>query len=411
MSFGLRLAGALWVFYGLTLGMKAGAWGFFAPEIQKELGLSAADIGLVAGVVFGGTAVFMPIAGLFIARFGARRSIFVGLGLGVLGLLGTSQSDRVWQFVIGGVLLAASTSFGGILPIQTLVTHWFKRLRSRVMAVVFTATPIWGAMSFQLYALLLTAMTWRVAIAWLAVIFPLGLLLTLAFIRNRPADAGEGIDGDPLGTATTVPTPRVPWRELRAALMSPMFAFITLSVTIATLPYLFFTTYGRMLIESFGLPTDVAVGALSLITLATLIGRLSVSAADFVEPVFLILVTLVSNIVGIGLILLAPTPLLVNAASVLIGISFGLGFLLSPILIARYFGEEMFTAVESVRVALVVGFNAGVTPLVGYVVDVSGSFVTAMVGILAVQGLSLAGVAAVLVSRRVGLRADAPPPT
>ena len=106
MNFGFRLAAALWVYYGLTLGMKAGAWGFFAPEIRKDLGFTAADIGFVAGVVFGGTALFVPIAGFFIARYGTRKSMCLGLALGVFGILLTAAGTTLWHFVAGGILLA-----------------------------------------------------------------------------------------------------------------------------------------------------------------------------------------------------------------------------------------------------------------------------------------------------------------
>jgi MFS family permease len=359
----------------------------------------------------------MPLGGLFIARYGSRKSIFIGLGLGVLGLLITSQGRSMSAFIAGAVLLAASTSFGGIIPLQTLVTHWFKRRRARVMAVVFTATPIWGALSYKIYAWLLEYMSWRGAIAWLTVIFPLGLALTLIFIRNRPEDVGEAMDGEPLRPESAIPqnlpppsTGAIDTVELRRSLFSGTFAFVASSVAISTLPYLFFTTYGRLLLESLQLPTSVAVGALSLITLATLIGRLSISIADFVEPVLLIVVTMIFNIIGMGLILLFPTALLVNLAALLLGISFGLGFLLSPILISRFFGERLFTPLESTRVALVVGFNALVTPLVGYLVDVTGSFVVSMELIMAIQVLSLLGVIGFLIKRRIGVERAAAQP-
>ncbi len=405
MSFGIRLAGALWVYYGLTLGMKAGAWGFFAPAIKTDIGLSTGDIGLVAGVVFGSTALFVPVAGFFIARFGTRKSMYLGLALGVFGILLTAAGTALWHFILGGVLLAASTSFGGVVPIQTLVTHWFKRLRSRVMAVVFTATPLWGAMSFQLYAFLLQYMTWRAAVAWITLIFPLGLLLVVFFFRDRPQEIGQEADGLPMGT-TNAETAKAQHDELdpavlRKAFLSPMFAFITLSVAISTLPYLFFTTYGRILLESLHLSTDVAVNALSLITLATAIGRLGVAVADFVEPVYLIVLTMIANILGLLILWFMPTPLMVTASSLLLGIGFGLGFLLAPILLGRYFHERLFTTLEGVRMSLVVGFNAVMTPLIGYMVDASGSFITSIILMVVVQTVALVGTVGFITQRRL----------
>lgn len=413
MYYGFKLAAVLWTYYGLTLGMKAGAWGFFAPEISAEVGLNATEIGLVAGIVFAGTALFTPIAGFYISKYGCKRSMIIGLVFGAAGLGLTSVSESFYQFAIGGVLLAASTSFSGVVPLQTLTTVWFERYRSRAMAIIFTATPIWGALAYPLYDYMLNYMTWRGAVGVLTLIFPIGLGFVLGYVKDSPSEIGQPVDGiakeDPkvperVGPSKTTSSPTMPdgtpW-TIKRALLSPLFAFITLSVVVCTLPYLFFITYGRLLLESVDVSTEIAVAALASLTLATLFGRLSASLADFFDARNLVLAALISNLFGMLIVVNSQAEVLVYLSVFLMGASFGLSFLIAPILLARYFGKTVFAAVEGVRMSIVVGLNAFLTPVFGYMIDLSGSYLLPFDVILSINGIALVGLLAQMVHSRM----------
>ena len=401
-------------YYGLTLGLKFGAWGFFAPEISREVGFSPTEIGLVAGILAGGTAVFTPMAGLFISKYGCKRSMILGLALGAVGMLATSVSTDLMGFSIGAVLLAASTSFSGVVPLQTLTTLWFDKYRSRAMAVIFTGTPIWGALSYPMYDLMLNFGTWRMALVVLTLIFPIGLALVLLFVKDSPEQIGQPVDGINAKTldavklnSRTEPKPAdsesgaADW-TVKSVLLSPLFALITLAVVICTLPYLFFVTFGRLFLESVNVSTTIAVAALAGLTLATLAGRLLASLADFVDARYLVLAALICNLVGTSTVLVSQSELLVYLSVFLIGLSFGLSFLIAPILLARVFGKTVFAPIEGVRMAIVVGLNAGLTPLFGYLVDLSGSYLLPLQIILVVNAMTAIGLGLNIVATRYG---------
>jgi MFS family permease len=385
MYYGYKLAAALWVFYGVTLGMKFGAWGYFAPEVAKELGFSATEIGLVASTVLGGTGVFTAIAGPFIARYGCRASMFLGQALGIAGITITALATPLWQFILGAVFLAASTSFGGVIPIQTLTTNWFEKYRSTVMAAVFTATPIWGAASFPFYQWTTDALGWRGAFLSINFIFPIGLTLIWLFFRNTPVDMGIEIDGGRAGIARPVRAEaESSWTE-RRALLSLQFWAITLGVLICTLPYLYMTTYGRLAVESVGGTREVAVAALASLTLATLAGRLVVAAADLISERIIMMAAFAVNIAGLALFALVQSGSAIYAGVFLMGAGFGLSFLLAPILLARAFGRKVFAVVEATRMALVTGLNAALTPVFGFMIDTSGTHVMPLATIGAIH--------------------------
>ena len=407
--YGFPLAIVLWIYYGLTLGLKAGYWGFFAPEITAAVQLSATDVGLVAGVMLGASAIFMPMAGVLIDRVGVRNSMFFGLGIGALGMLATAVGEHLSHFILGALLIAASSSFSGVIPLQTLIIHWFQLYRARAMAIVFTASPIWGSASYALYEYLLRFFSWRETIAGLIIIFPLGALLTFFFVKNRPADIGQTADGIPDGdprkgraekSGAASPDRRSdPAKEwtMRGALLSAPFALVTLATSVSMLPFLFFLTYGRLFMESVGIPTAVAVGAMMSLTLAGLFGRLVASLADIIDARILTLGALCCNLLGVFLILGTKVPFLIYTAVFFFGVSFGLAFLLAPLLLARYFGSELFSRVEGVRTAIVVGLNAALTPLFGMLIDHYGTYALALQLILAVNIISMLGLVASLV--------------
>ena len=178
---------------------------------------------------------------------------------------------------------------------------------------------------------------------------------------------------------------------MKTALLSPQFALITLSVVVCTLPYLFFVTYGRLLLESVNVSTGVAVAALAGLSLATLAGRLSASLADFVDARVLVMGALMSNLTGMAAILTSQTDLVVYAAVFLMGLSFRLAFIIAPISLARVFGRAVFAPIEGMRMSIVVGLNAGLTPLFGYLIEVSGSYLLPLQIILSVNTVAVIG--------------------
>ena len=133
------------------------------------------------------------------------------------------------------------------------------------------------------------------------------------------------------------------------------------------------------------------MAALAGLALATLAGRLSASLADFVDARLLVMGALVSNLLGITGILTSQNDVVVYATVFLIGLSFGLAFIIAPILLARFFGKAVFAPIEGARMSIVVGLNAALTPLFGYLIEASGSYLLPLHIILGVNGITVIG--------------------
>ena len=169
--------------------------GFAAGELQRDLGLSASQYGLGAGLFFLGYCLFEIPSNLILERVGARRWIArIMIGWGLVSTLTMFVTD-VWSFMAARVLLGIAEA--GFFPGMILyLTYWIPASdRARAGALFMMAAPvavIVGApVSEALLALdgALGLKGWQ----WLFMVegLPAALLglVTLRFLTDRPEDA------------------------------------------------------------------------------------------------------------------------------------------------------------------------------------------------------------------------------
>ena len=151
-----------------------------APTLSQEFGLSASDLGLLAGGYFLGFSVTQLPLGTWLDRHGPRKVILYFLGIAVLGCLASSLSTNFSGLLAARILCGAGVSACLMAPLtgyrrwfdaSTLMraTSWMMMTGSLGMVAstlpVQWLTPLlgWQALFAGLAALLLIAMT---MIAW-----------------------------------------------------------------------------------------------------------------------------------------------------------------------------------------------------------------------------------------------------
>jgi MFS family permease len=136
-----------------------------------------------------------------IVRWGIRKTFGIGSALIFVGALWLSLiAARPWHYWVGfGVLIATGISFGTIVPAATAITRWFSRYRGRTMAVTLSASGFAGFFVSPLINRILTANggNWRQAWAVVAGISVLSAIVAFVFVRERPEDLGQSVDGGP----------------------------------------------------------------------------------------------------------------------------------------------------------------------------------------------------------------------
>lgn len=404
--YGWFLVGIGFLVYGLGIGPGYYSWGFFAPEIIADLGLTREQIGSVFGTFTLTFALVGPLTAIAIRRFGIRLTVTTGALVAALGFGLVSQADSLTQLylyysLLGGVGIGLSTG----LPSQTLAVYWFRRYRARAIAIMMLGAAVVGGLVTPLDDWILRMWGWRTAWMLVACVSVLTALIAAIFIRNRPEDLGQAPDGaQPDGDRSAAmglsPNAAIgaeaSWTALQA-IRTPQFAVATLAAMANVVPWRVLTAHGRLHFEDLGFTPTVAAAILGVRVGISGVGRISGALGDYLPPTRVMALALVINGLGLAGLLFADTEALAYVCVVFLGIGYGAAYISEPVVFANFFGRAAFVGTTGLRV-VIIGIVGWLAPtLAGASADRTGSY-TSAITILMVG--CFAGAVAILLCRR-----------
>ena len=207
-------------------------------------------------------------------------------------------------------------------------------------------------------------------------------------MRNCPEDLGVQPDDAKTSAETHVLNTgikRVQSRVIWEAVRSPQFIFLVFLSVAAVAPNSLVVVHGRLHLENLGLTQAEAVGVLSIASLIGITGRLSSGLADFVSPKNILFFALALECFGCFGLIFAEVQLVAYLSVIAIGMGFGASFQLVTVLIGRYFGRDVFSSIQGLRIAAAGVFNAIIPWAVGLSADFTGHYSLA----LALEGTAL----------------------
>ena len=188
-----------WVMIALVLAIAAVSFldrsniSIAAPFLRKDLAIDDKQIGLVFTAFSLGYALMQPFAGRMADRFGARRSIAIGV---VLWSVLTSATAMITPALSGGfaILLLVRVALGVgeaiIFPASNrLVANWIPpRERGLANGLVFSGVGLGAGIAPPLITMAIAADGWRWGFWLCAAIGVAMLLVWLLVSRERPED-------------------------------------------------------------------------------------------------------------------------------------------------------------------------------------------------------------------------------
>ena len=379
--YGWPLVGVGALFYGLGIAPAYYSWGFFAPEIIGDVGITRQDIGEIFGAFTLMLAFSSVLAAAAIHRWGIRVTVPVGALIAATGWYLVGRADSLVDFylsyaLLGGIGVGLST----LVPAQTVSVYWFLKYRARAMAVIFLGAALVGAIVTPVDAIILEQSDWRTAWIYICATSVSVAFVTIVFLRNRPEDIGQRYDG-----AAEHELQASDQREqrftLRQAITTPQFYIATLADVANAVPWRIITAHGRLHLENLGFAPTAAAAILGIRVGMSGVGRLSGSLSDFVRPTHVMALALMLSALGVGGLVFVESANAAYVCVVLMGIGYGAAFTTTPVVFGSFFGRSAFVGTAGLRVATtgVVGFMGA--SWAGAVADKTGSYTSALVAL------------------------------
>lgn len=176
-----------------SLGFGRFAIGMLLPSMEKSLGLSYSQMGYISTANFIGYLASVLISGFIAARIGARKLIFLALGLVGGSMLLVSRAGGFFEVLI----LYTLTGFGSgasNVPVMGLVSAWFNsRQRGRAAGFIVIGSGFAIVLSGKLIPYINRisgAEGWRISWLVLSCLVVFIAFLSYILLRDRPADKG-----------------------------------------------------------------------------------------------------------------------------------------------------------------------------------------------------------------------------
>lgn len=374
--------------YGLPL---------FYPLWVKEFGWRRDQI------IFGNTLskiVVGPIlgfvAGWAMEKYGPRLVMLLGALGAAAAMLGFSVMNSTTALYGFFFFNALGYLCAGPLPNQVLLSHWFSRLRGRVMGIAYVGIGVGGMLVPWIVRYFNQEFGWRGSLKALAGLFAVVMLSALVIIKRRPADLGLFPDGDEQPATTANPNAKP--ISLNRIIKTPAF-WLLAAGSVFSISAIGGVMQNLALYIADIMPkeqADLTKTTISSITLgASITGRIVMGLlADRFTKKYVMLVTYLIVGLSIPLLIFAKDyPALLYVFAVTFGFGLGADYMLIPLMAAECFGLAALSRVLGVIIMSDAVGEATLPTLVASIRETTGSYAY---GFAMITGLALLGAVAIL---------------
>jgi MFS family permease len=373
---------------GVVGGFYLVSFGMFLPFLIKEFGWNRGYASLAATINIIIMGVCGPLAGAFIMKYGAKRSIVMGNCIGFIGFALLCFHSRLWElFLAYGILIGVGAGFGGLLASTTVINNWFVRKRRMALSIFLGSGGAAGIFMGPLMMHLITGIGWRRTYLVIAAsIFVFSFLVPAIFIKNKPQDLGQVPDGvNPASAPAQSYTPK-----LRASYKTPVdftakeamrtrslwLLIIYFSLSMLAIQALMTHLVAHMF--DIGISPTKAAFAMSIMSALMTFAQFILGFVGLRYSVHTIAIGAeFLKMIGVVLLVLTHTLPFVFASMVFLGFGSGAVIVATMNIFPDYFGVSSYPKIMgTVRLTWAFASALG-APLAGFVRESTGSYIPA----------------------------------
>ena len=400
--YGYIVLAAIWVIYFFNVATPLYGVSAINANMVAATGFDAAVVGTAVSISTAMQGVTSPVVGTLVAKKGVRLPLIIGSVLLVISgfCLAFLPVTPAGFILFYGVMVGAGMGFAGILTTQCTVNEWFAQKKAMAIALAVSAGGV-GGFVLPLVCQAISDVRWNLGWLFIGATCCISVILSVFVMKNRPADVGEVPDGRAYaekhaavhGTAEAGPV-----YSLGKVFRTSAIWLVVVGSALRNV--LYYATVGHIVLYLVGngIPNVQAVATISVMSMASLIGRF---VAGFITGKVLsarmegVLSNLFCTAAIVLLVFCGQSLLLMNLGGALMGLGLGMGYISQPLVTTECYGKENFSAISG-WTSILSYVAAAVGPLVaGLAAKATGSYVTIYLvfgALCAVGGLIMLGI-------------------
>lgn len=359
---------AMFAAYGVAYSFGA----FFRP-MAAEFGAPRSATSAMFSLTVLVWCILGPVTGHLSDRFGPRVVLGSGALIMGLGLALTSMIDRLWLgYLTYGIGVGVGVACAYV-PMVAVVGGWFLRRRNTALGIAVAGIGFGTVCGAPIASALIAPLGWRATYVVFA-IATTAILLGCAFVAERPP-------------VHVTPSPVVLGDALRTPAFGVLYASSVLVSTALFVPFVYLPSFAH----ERGVSEFLSAALVGIIGGASVAGRMGLGAlADRAGVVRLYQASFLVLALSYGIWMVASSYSAMVLFALVMGAGYGGYVALSPAVIAHLFGtQRMGTMLGALYTSG--GFGAMVgPPLVGLIIDRTGSYRVAIAAAFAVAMLAFA---------------------
>jgi len=164
------------------------AFGIIIDPLVEEFSWDPKSIGIAYAIMSIVTAFSSPIAGYASTIIGARKTMYIGLLLFLIGMIWTALASSIIEFYISyGIIFGFAQSMF-LVPVIPAVAVWFKTRLGLATGLIIGMWSLGPALVIQIMGIALDAVGWQTTFIASGIIGTLIMVIALQFFRNTPSD-------------------------------------------------------------------------------------------------------------------------------------------------------------------------------------------------------------------------------
>jgi MFS family permease len=378
--YGWTLLAACWACMFLNLGFPAYGPSVINAAMARALHLPRETLGDMFSVYMIMSGLPGPLVALSVNRFGARRTLMLGSAFNVVGsvLMATVVTGGIGAMICFGLLVGSGVATGAALAGQAVLARWFVRRRSLVLSILYSSGALGGFVSApSMNALIQATGNWRSGWWLLAGLSTLAGVIAAVFVRERPEDVGQLVDGAAApvaGAAAVVDTrPRFVTRYewgYAEALRSPAYWVLLVALLGVSGGVTLFLAHGVVHLQDLGHSAAVGAWAVGTMTVTGLLGKLILATlGDRLDPRYIYASFILAFAVGMWVIVDARATWQVFLFATCLGIGFGGGVVCYMSVLSNYYGTRAFASLAGLAIAINTTLSAIAPKVAGHLYD------------------------------------------